>query len=65
MKEAVLYTGTFDPFHLGHLWQLERTYRAYPFTKAVIAIVKRNPKKPHATSWPDRIKLAELNASKS
>jgi cytidyltransferase-like protein len=41
MKNAVLYTGTFDPFHLGHLWQLERTYRAHPFEKAVIAMISR------------------------
>jgi cytidyltransferase-like protein len=60
MKEAVLYTGTFDPFHLGHLWQLERTYRAHPFSKAVIALISANPKKPHASSWPHRKKLAEL-----
>jgi len=60
MKEAVLYTGTFDPFHLGHLWQLERTYRAHPFQKAVIAMISANPKKPRATSWNHRKKLAEL-----
>ncbi|HEV2402725.1 MAG TPA: adenylyltransferase/cytidyltransferase family protein [Candidatus Saccharimonadales bacterium] len=60
MKEAVLYTGTFDPYHLGHLWQLERTYRAHPFDKAVVAIIKTNPKKPLASSWQNRIKLANL-----
>ena len=60
MKEAVLYTGTFDPFHLGHLWQLERTYRAHPFERVAIAMISNNPKKPHATSWDDRKALAEL-----
>ena len=60
MKEAVFYTGTFDPFHLGHAWQLERTYRAHPFDKAIIAVITANPKKPHATSWQNRVKLIEL-----
>ncbi|HEX6258261.1 MAG TPA: adenylyltransferase/cytidyltransferase family protein [Candidatus Saccharimonadales bacterium] len=60
MKEAVLYTGTFDPFHLGHLWQIERTYSAHPFEKVVIAMISENPKKPNATGWDKRKKLAEL-----
>lgn len=60
MEDVVLYTGTFDPFHLGHLWQLERTYRSHPFKKAVIAVIKSNPKKPHATSLQNRIQLVEL-----
>jgi cytidyltransferase-like protein len=60
MENAVLYTGTFDPFHLGHLWQLERNYRAHPFKKAVIAVIESNPKKPHATSWQNRIQLVKL-----
>lgn len=60
MKKAVLYTGTFDPFHLGHYWQLEQTYRAYPFEKAVIALIRCNPKKPNATKWEQRKKLIEL-----
>ena len=60
MKQAVLYTGTFDPFHLGHAWQLERTFKAHPFEKAVIAMIANNPKKPNATAWANRNKLAEL-----
>lgn len=63
MPRAILYTGTFDPYHLGHVWQLERVYRAHPFDKVVVAIVRQNPKKPHATSWQQRIALAKLALS--
>lgn len=60
MQEAVLYTGTFDPFHVGHLKQLEFTYAAHPFQKAIVAIIRKNPKKPHATPWQERVALAEI-----
>lgn len=60
MKKGVLYTGTFDPFHIGHLGQLVWTYMAEPFDKAVIAMISANPKKPNASAWEDRKKLAQL-----
>jgi cytidyltransferase-like protein len=60
MKRAILYTGTFDPYHLGHLWQVERVYKAYPFDKVVVAIIRQNPKKPNASPWQDRLELARL-----
>lgn len=65
MKDAVLYTGTFDPFHLGHFWQLQRTYRAHPFEKAVVAVIRENPKKPNATAWQKRIELVKLRINAS
>jgi cytidyltransferase-like protein len=63
MQEAVLYTGTFDPYHLGHLKQLEYTYETHPFQKAAVGVIMHNPKKPHATPWQKRIELARLALS--
>lgn len=65
MKDAILYTGTFDPFHLGHFWQLERVYRVHPFKKAIVAVSTYNPKKPFATSWQKRIEIAKLKLSEA
>lgn len=58
-KQIAFFTGTFDPFHIAHSWQLERAYRVHPFDEAVIAVIQHNPKKPHAAPWHHRVELAK------
>lgn len=60
MKRAVLYTGTFDPFHLGHVWQLEKAHQVLPFERVVVAVNADNPQKPNALPITDRMNLAHL-----
>lgn len=57
-KQIALFTGTFDPFHIAHSWQLERGYAAQPFDEAIVAVIKHNPKKPHAVPWQHRLEMA-------
>jgi len=60
MDEIALFIGTFDPFHLGHVWQIERTYKFRKFNKLVIAVIKQNPRKPGAINYIHRVELAKL-----
>jgi cytidyltransferase-like protein len=61
MNKYALFTGTFDPFHIAHRWQLERAYAVDQFDKAFVAVIKQNPNKPGATPWRHRVKIAELS----
>jgi nicotinate (nicotinamide) nucleotide adenylyltransferase len=59
-KRIALFTGTFDPFHIAHYWQLSRAQAASNFDEAVIAVIRNNPKKPQAAAWQHRQQLAKL-----
>ncbi len=59
-KRTALFTGTFDPFHLGHAQQLERVHAVVPFDEVIVAPIMHNPNKPHAVEWRHRTALAGL-----
>lgn len=40
MYDSALFTGTFDPFHIAHSWQLERAYVATPFKWASVKVIQ-------------------------
>ena len=61
MEDTALFIGTFDPFHLGHVWQIERTYKHRHFDKLVIAVIKQNDKKSDAAAYEHRDKLVRLH----
>ena len=64
MGEVALFIGTFDPFHVGHIWQIERTYKHRKFDKLVIAVIKDNPRKPQAIDYKHRENLVWLNVER-
>jgi cytidyltransferase-like protein len=58
-KHIALFTGTFDPFHVAHGWQLQRAARASDIDEVVVAVIRHNAKKPQAAAWHHRVMLAE------
>jgi cytidyltransferase-like protein len=58
-EKQALFTGTFDPFHVGHVWQLQRAHAVTPYETVVVAVIRANPKKPQAIAWQHRVALAE------
>jgi cytidyltransferase-like protein len=61
MREVALFVGTFDPFHLGHVWQIERTYKFRKFDKLIVAVAKKSPNKPNAINYTHRLELSKLH----
>jgi len=59
----VVFIGTFDPLHGGHIGQLLRAYTYKPFTVAYILVDKHPAHKPHASDWKHRLAMAELTLS--
>jgi nicotinate (nicotinamide) nucleotide adenylyltransferase len=60
MTKTALFVGTFDPFHLGHIWQIKRTYKFKKFDKLIIAVSKKSPNKPDAINYKHRLELTKL-----
>jgi cytidyltransferase-like protein len=59
-KRGALFTGTFDPFHEGHVFQLVRAHAAQPFEKVTIAVIQHNTKKPQAAHGKHRVQMARI-----
>lgn len=56
----VVFIGTFDPFHGGHIGQLMRAHAWTKFTEALILVDKNPLHKPNASSWQHRLEIAKL-----
>lgn len=62
---TVLFTGTFDPIHIGHINALQKAHKFYGFNKVTILVSIHDPNKPHATNFNHRLNMVNLMINES
>ncbi len=61
---VVVFSGSFDPPHIGHLEALKRAMEKVGAKRAIVIPVAPKADKPNATPWPLRRKMAMISIGK-
>lgn len=60
MKALAILSGTFDPFHLGHLHLAEQALQAFSHPVRIIPNGSPPHRPPPVASWRDRVEMCRL-----
>jgi pantetheine-phosphate adenylyltransferase len=64
-KEKIIYVGSFDPIHKGHIDIIKRTLKMFSLkNKQIVIIITNNKDKKHKFNIKKRTKMVEKSLSK-